>query len=76
MKTDYSKVLWDIDMSRLGELSDSFVIQRVLAYGGVYLIFSIIREFGIDTVRHELNSMKEGGIQARRRRYLDEFVLS
>ena len=72
---EFSKVLWDVEPSRLEDVPDSFVIRRVLAYGGIKLIFKLIRMNGIETVREEFNVMKATSMDRRRHHYLKEYVL-
>ena len=72
---EFLKVLWDIDPSRVADLPESFVIRRALAYGGVGLIFLLIRTYGIQIIRDEFDAMKVTSMDARRHHYLKEYVL-
>lgn len=72
---EFSKVLWDVDPSRMADVPEPFVIRRVLAYGGVSLIFQLIRTQGIRAIRDEFNAMKVTSMDARRHHYLKEYVL-
>lgn len=72
----YAKVLWDIDPNQMDSLSESFVIRRVLSYGGVGLVFQVIHSCGIDAVRNEFFHMKDTSMHSKRYQYLKEFVLS
>lgn len=72
---EFSKVLWDIDPARVADLPESFVIRRVLAYGGVELVFQLIRAHGIATVRKEFKAMKVTSMDTRRHHYLKEYIL-
>ena len=45
-------VLWDIDKESIDTLPTSFIIERVLSYGGIFLIIKSIREYGKDTVKN------------------------
>ncbi len=68
-------VLWDIDKESIDTLPTSFIIERVLSYGGIFLIIKSIREYGKDTVKNIFEKMKPTSISARKYLYLKNFLL-
>ena len=68
--------MWDIDPSRIADVPESFVIRRVLTYGGIDLISRLIRINGIGTVRDEFNAMKVTSMDVRRHHYLKEYAFT
>lgn len=75
-KQDLKTVLWDIDQERIGTLPADFIIQRVLSYGGIFLIIKSMREYGENTVKQVFEAMKPTSIPARKYFYLKNFLLS
>lgn len=73
---DLKTVLWDIDQERISTLPVSFIIERVLSYGGIFLIIKSIREYGKNTVKQVFETMKPTSISARKHFYLKNFLLS
>lgn len=69
-------VLWDIDKESVDTLPMDFIIQRVLSYGGIFLIIKSMREYGKNTVKHVFETMKPTSISARKYFYLKNFLLS
>jgi len=69
-------VLWDIDKEKIDTLPVDFVIQRVLSYGGIFLIIKSMREYGENTVKQVFETMKPTSISARKYFYLKNFLLS
>jgi hypothetical protein len=72
----FSKVLWDIDQNRIGDLPVTFIVRRVLTYGSVTLIFRAMQTYGKDVVSREFRLMKRQSMNWKRYAYLNEFVLS
>lgn len=69
-------VLWDIDKESVGTLPQDFIIQRVLSYGGIFLIIKSMREYGTSTVKQVFETMKPTSISVRKYFYLKNFLLS
>lgn len=72
---DLKAVLWDIDQERIGSLPASFIIERVLSYGGIFLIVKSMREYGRNTVKQVFEKMKPTSIAERKYYYLKNFLL-
>lgn len=72
---DLKTVLWDIDKERISTLPAKFVIERVLSYGGIFLIIKSINEYGKDGVKQVFEAMKPTSISARKYFYLKNFLL-
>lgn len=68
-------VLWDIDKKRVSTLPAKFIIERVLSYGGIFLIMKLMHEYGKDTVRQVFETMKPTSISARKYSYLKDYLL-
>ena len=75
-KKDFKKVLWDINEKDIDGLPTNFIVQRVLSYGGLFLIIKIIRVYGIDTVKYIFATMKPSGIPEKKYFYLKNFLLA
>lgn len=72
---DLKTVLWDIDQERISTLPRSFIIERVLSYGGIFLIIKSMREYGKSTVKEVFETMKPTSISERKYFYLKNFLL-
>lgn len=72
---DLKTVLWDIDQERWSTLHANFIIERVLSYGGIFLIIKLMREYGKNTVKQVFETMKPTSITARKYSYLKNFLL-
>mgnify|MGYP001560680494 CR=1 FL=1 len=72
---DLKTVLWDIDQENISTLPTSFIIERVLSYGGILLIIKSMREYGKSTVKQVFETMKPTSISARKYFYLKNFLL-
>lgn len=68
-------VLWDIENESIDTLPTDFIIQRVLSYGGIFLIIKSMREYGKNTVKQVFETMKPGSFSARKYFYLKNFLL-
>ncbi|MDO8604152.1 MAG: hypothetical protein Q7K40_01965 [bacterium] len=75
-KQELKKVLWDIDKEKIDTLPTRFVIERVLSYGGIFLIIKSMRAYGENTVKQVFETMKPTSIPARKYFYLKNFLLS
>lgn len=73
---DLKTVLWDIDQDSISALPTKFIIERVLSYGGIFLIIKSMREYGKNTVKQVFETMKPTSISARKYFYLKNFLLS
>lgn len=73
---DLKTVLWDIENESIDALPADFIIQRVLSYGGIFLIIKMMREYGKNTVKQVFETMKPTSISARKYFYLKNFLLS
>lgn len=69
-------VLWDVPLTQQATLSSSFLIRRVLQYGGMSLLVALLRQYGEDVVRSEFVSMKATSFEPRRYHYLKNFLLA
>ena len=74
-KQELRNVLWDIDGEKIKTLPVDFVVQRVLSYGGIFLIIKSMREYGKNTVKRVFESMKPTSISSRKYFYLKNFLL-
>lgn len=74
-KQDLQAVLWDINEKNVGDLPVDFVIQRVLSYGGIFLIVKAMREYGADAVQRVFAAMKPTSISEKKYFYLKNFLL-
>lgn len=72
---DLKTVLWDIDKESISTLPANFIIERVLSYGGIFLIIKSMREYGRDTVKQVFEKMKPTSIPARKYFYIKNFLL-
>ncbi|MBI5400612.1 MAG: hypothetical protein HZB12_00635 [Candidatus Yonathbacteria bacterium] len=75
-KQELKKVLWDIDRDKIDTLPADFVVQRILSYGGIFLIIKSMREYGKNTVKRVFVTMKPTSISPRKYFYLKNFLLS
>ncbi len=75
MKNDISRVLWDIQKEKQGDLPQDFVIKRILAYGTITLIIETIKKFGISSVRNSFNSLKSTAIPKKKYLYLKNYLI-
>ena len=69
-----STVLWDIDKNKVDTLSKEFVTQRVLSYGSISLIISLIKEYGIDFVQEVFLKMKPTAISKKKYNYFKNYL--
>lgn len=74
-KQDFQTVLWDINKENVDSLPAEFVIQRVLSYGGVFLIVKTMREYGAESVKRVFVTMKPTSIAEKKYQYLKNFLL-
>lgn len=72
---DFQKVLWDIDKKNRASLPVSFIIQRTLSYGGVSLLFKVIRMYGVNVVKQVFIAMKPTSIPFQKYNYIKNFLL-
>ena len=73
--TSVRTVLWDISPDKIDTLPASFVIQRALSYGSIFLIVEMIKKNGIDVVRTVFDSMKPTAMSRRRYNYISSYLL-
>jgi len=73
---DIQKVLWDIGKENFATLPSNFIIQRILSYGGLFLMVRAMREYGSATVKQVFEEMKPTSISARKYYYLKHFLLA
>ncbi len=66
-------VLWDIDKSKIDNLSSEFVTQRVLSYGSINLIIDLTKEYSFDFVKNIFLKMKPTSISKRKYQYLKNY---
>lgn len=72
---DYKTVLWDIGEHNISDLPLSFVIQRVLSYGPLWLIVDTIKKNGLATVKKVFSEMKPSAVPAKKFNYLKNYLL-
>lgn len=75
-REDLAPVLWDIPVNQQSALTESFLIRRVLQYGGMSLLVASLRQYGKDVIQSEFASMKASSFEARRYHYLKYFWLA
>lgn len=75
-KQDFQTVLWDINKENVDSLPTEFVIQRVLSYGGIFLIVKTMREYGAEAVKRVFTTMKPTSITEKKYQYLKNFLLA
>lgn len=73
---DVKTVLWDIQPDKIATLPDSFIMQRVLSYGGIFLISWLIKKYDRATVKHVFEEMKTTAIPKRKYHYLKTYLFS
>jgi hypothetical protein len=69
-------VLWDIPVSEQANLPVNFVVRRVLQYGGMSLLVSVLRTYGMDRIRSEFSVMQASAFEARRYHYLKHYFFA
>ncbi|MBI3634452.1 MAG: hypothetical protein HY228_02425 [Candidatus Yonathbacteria bacterium] len=74
-KQDFQAVLWDINKENVEDLPIDFIIQRVLSYGGIFLIVKTMQEYGALAVKQVFASMKPTSISGKKYFYLKNFLL-
>jgi len=73
---ELATVLWDIPLDQRENLPVSFLIQRVLQYGGMTLLVAALRTYGRESLRAEFEAMKQLSFEPRRFYYLKNFFLA
>lgn len=73
---DLKKVLWDVKSESISTLPVDFIIQRILSYGGLFLIVKAMREYGNTAMKRVFETMKPTSIPARKYYYLKNFLLA
>lgn len=75
-KQEIQKVLWDIDKENIDTLPADFIIQRILSYGGLFLVVKAMREYGSETVKQVFEKMKHTSIPTRKYYYFKHFLFA
>jgi hypothetical protein len=70
----YSLVLWDVPEGTT-DLDESFVVKRVLSFGGIFLIKDLIKSLGIERVKAIFDSMKPTEISPKKYNFFKNFLL-
>ena len=73
---DLDKVLWDINPKDRENLSEDFLIRRILSHGGVFLIMGAIKKYGKNRIKEVFEKMPEGSFLPKKSFYIRNFILS
>ena len=67
-------VLWDIKDEDKESLPTEFLIKRVLVYGGVFAIKSILQTYGQEKVKNVFNSLKNSEVGDKRFNFYKNYL--
>lgn len=70
----FKEVLWDINNKDIDSLDNSFLIKRVLVYGGVSLLREVFNIYGFDKTKEVFLSLRETEVGKRRYHFFKNYL--